>query len=85
MEAGDCEVYWQAIEPAKALMIETERSEFTECDFEELAPRLAEEIAKAISTKPASNPEIRARALQIYLGRKSEDVGRELLHLCGAG
>ncbi|WP_229005212.1 hypothetical protein [Roseibium aggregatum] len=49
-------------------MIETERSEFTECDFKELAPRLAEEIAKAISTKPASNPEIRARALQIYPG-----------------
>ncbi|MGS4991180.1 hypothetical protein ACVDG9_24665 [Roseibium sp. RP-7] len=26
-----------------------------------------------------------ARALQIYLGRKSEDVGRELLHLCDTG
>lgn len=26
-----------------------------------------------------------ARALQIYLGRKAEDVGQELLHLCGAG
>jgi len=66
-------------------MIGAERSEFTVGDLEERAQRFADNIAKAISTKLANNPEIMARALQIYLGRNAEDVGRELLHLCGAG
>ncbi len=66
-------------------MIGAERSEFTAGDLEERAQRFAENFAKAISTKPANNPEIMARALQIYLGRKAEDVGQELLHLCGTG
>lgn len=59
-------------------MIEAERSEFTECDFEELAPRLAEEIAKAISTKPASNPEIRARAFRSISAERRKKATRRV-------
>lgn len=74
--------WWQASEAYKAMLKEEELPEFSQSDLEERAQRLADGIVKAISTRPANNPEIMARALEIYLGRNAWEVCKELQHLC---
>lgn len=75
--------WWQANEAWKAVKAgEDYNEEFTVTAMEERAQDIADRIVKAISSSPANNPEIMARALMKYLGRNAWEVTLEMRNLC---
>ncbi|WP_349359086.1 nuclease [Stappia sp.] len=75
--------WWQARRAADGKRNEDMSEEDREMWIEEQAQAYADRMAKEFSTKLARNPEIAARALEHYFGRKLPDLLRELLDRTG--
>ncbi|WP_067340729.1 ParB N-terminal domain-containing protein [Stappia indica] len=75
--------WWQARRAADGKCDEDMTEEDREMWIEEQAQAYADRLAKEFSTKLARNPEIAARALEHYFGRKLPDLLRELLDRTG--
>lgn len=77
-DAFGCRDWWQAQQKLRGVSTdqrsEAEQEEWLEQQAEHYAARLAKEF----STKLATNPELAARALSIYFGRKLGEVVHEL-------
>ena len=77
-QAHDFGRWWQARRAADGKRNEDMSEEDLEVWIEEQAQAYADRLAKAFSTKFARNPEIAARALEHYFGRKLPDLLKEL-------
>lgn len=75
--------WWQARRAADGKSDEDMSEEDREMWIEEQAQAYADRLAKEFSTKLARNPEIAARALEHYFGRKLPDLLKELLNRTG--
>jgi hypothetical protein len=82
-QAHDFDRWWQARRAADGKCNEDMSEEDREMWIEEQAQAYADRLAKEFSTKLARNPEIAARALEHYFGRKLPDLLRELLDRTG--
>lgn len=82
-QAHDFDKWWQARRAADGKSDEDMTEEDREMWIEEQAQAYADRLAKEFSTKLARNPEIAARALEHYFGRKLPDLLKELLDRTG--
>jgi len=77
--AYDCPHWWQATRVLKGHEVEAPLSDAElEQMKEEKALRYADRLSKEFGTKLADNPEIAARALAIYFGRRFSELFDEL-------
>ena len=82
-QAHDFDKWWQARRAADGKCDEDMTEEDREMWIEEQAQAYADRLAREFSTKLARNPEIAARALEHYFGRKLPDLLKELLDRTG--
>jgi hypothetical protein len=77
-EAIDCPTWWHALAAAKGREFAPMSDEEEEQWMEVLANTYADRLSKAFDTKLSNNPEIAAKAFEIYFGRRIGELAREL-------
>lgn len=76
--AIDCGTWWQAQQAAKGISREPLTDDEVEAFLEQQASEYADRMWKAFSKKLATNPELAARAFNIYFGRRLPELVRAL-------